>query len=127
MDLSDDEEVEEMVLRVGIFMGRPLYHSARGGSGCVYNVVELPTGDPKDNHSHSPWVVKQNGRKWDEWESVNYKEYSIAHFLETNLPSFVAGPFGLMRGLPSAGSSDDKYDAEKLSLIQHKLSLNIFF
>jgi hypothetical protein len=65
--------------------------------------------------------VRQNGRKGDEWESVVYKEFRIAHFLDTNLPFFVAGPFGLMRGLPPAGSSDNKYDAEKLSLIQHRI------
>jgi hypothetical protein len=40
MDLSDDDKVKQMVLRGEIFMDRPLYHSARGGNGCVYNVVD---------------------------------------------------------------------------------------
>jgi hypothetical protein len=44
---------------------------------------------------------------------------SIARFLETRLPSFVAAPFGLMRGVHGA------YD-EKVSLLQHRVDGRTF-
>jgi hypothetical protein len=45
------------------------------------------------------------------------REYRIARFLEMNVPSFVAGPFGLMRGVTSSSADYE----EKLSFIQQPI------
>ncbi len=97
-------------------MGRPLYLINGGGFGLVYNVVPRYRRVP----SFSPFVVKQESDSDSTPEGELAREYSIARFLETRLPSFVAAPFGLMRGV-----HDGAYD-EKVSLLQHRVDGRTF-
>lgn len=95
-------------------MGRPLHLINGGGFGLVYNTVPRYRRVP----SFSPFVVKQESDP-DSTPGELAREYSIARFLETRLPSFVAAPFGLMRGVHGA------YD-EKVSLLQHRVDGRTF-
>ncbi len=58
----------------------------------------------REQPSFSYLLVKQPAYENDGGREI-VKEYRIARFLETNIPSFVAGPFGLMCGITT--NSDD--------------------
>jgi hypothetical protein len=111
MSLSDGAD---RVRRGGVLMGRPLHLINGGGFGLVYAVVPRYRRVP----SFSPFVVKQESDP-DSTPGELAREYSIARFLETMLPSFVTAPFGLMRGVHGA------YD-EKVSLLQHRVDGRTF-
>lgn len=91
-------------LQGGILMGKELDLFDYGKFGYLYD----------DGYSHL--LVKQLAFENDRGSDL-VKEYNIARLLETNLPSFVAGPFMLMRGV---APSNCDYE-EKLSFIQQKI------
>ena len=96
-------QVHEKELRAGVLMGRDWGCVDGGAYGLIY----------ADNHSHL--LVKQNKFDKDPWETSDLaKEYRIANFLELNLPSFVAAPFSLIRGV-------SPYHVEKLSFVQQRI------
>jgi hypothetical protein len=114
LSVGADSRDNKRVQRGEILMGRPLHFLNWGGFGLVYVVVPRYRRVP----SFSPFVVKQESDP-DSTPGELAHEYSIARFLETRLPSFVAAPFGLMRGVHSA------YE-EEVSLLQHRVDGKTF-
>jgi hypothetical protein len=98
----DSDDCRKKELKEGGFMGREMDSFAGGAFGCIY----------EDAHSHL--LVKQLGYENDNGSELA-EEYRIADYLGMTLPSFVAAPFALMRGV----SSRD-YE-EKLSFVQQRV------
>lgn len=114
MDYGDGEEERaiEKEQKGGYLMGRRMSYRGGGAFGCIYDVAnDNVRGQPSRAHL----LVKQLGYEDDGGEEL-VREYRIANFLAANVPSFVACPFGLMRGVDKS-----PYFEEKLSLIQQPI------
>lgn len=111
MSNSDaEDEIYELPERGGFLMNRRMYYMAGGAMSAVYSTTKKVRGSA----SFSPFAVKQ--LKCENPGELS-REYGIAHFLETRVPSFVAAPFTLMRGVTLAGSAY----VEKNSLVQQHI------
>ncbi len=78
------------MLKGGFLMGKRLNKLCHGAvyeviNACCRQIVTLPLV------SEAGWRIENPGLN----EIVH--EYEVASFLSINIPSFVAGPFGLMR------------------------------
>ena len=96
-------------LEDGNLMGKNLFKINKGVYGNIYTLTKNIHGE-----STSHLMVKQSRFEGQLGEDINH-EYRIAHLLETNVPSFVAAPFGLVRGV--RGETYREY----LSLIQQPI------
>jgi hypothetical protein len=112
MNCNEGKYVKKKKLLDGVLLGRAMYPSGSGAFGYIYDVVDTI----EDRPSHSHLLVKQLAYENDNGKEL-VKEYRIARFLEMNVPSFVAGPFGLMRGV---ARPDAKHE-EKLSFMQQPI------
>jgi hypothetical protein len=96
MDGSDEKS-----MKGGVLNGSRLHYYTSGVNSHLYGFRKTSLA----------WLVKQLASEDHRGAQELIDEYAVARFLETHLPSFVGGPFGLMRGVAS----------EQLSLIQHRI------
>ena len=99
-------EVNEKSMKGGVLNGSRLRYFTSGVFSHLYDLSKPQLA----------WLVKQLASEDNHSSQALIDEYAVARFLETHLPSFVGGPFGLMRGV----ASDAAY-YEQLSLIQHRI------